>query len=182
MRERIEQALGKKDDGVDDDDDWNKAGQPFVGVIGFSQGARVAAGLLHQAQVQAQAQAQDRKRGDGDGWLIKGLKFGVLLNGSYPPLRQTSNPSTTLPRLSEHTQREWNDQHEGIIHTPSIHVHGRRDPALPASKLLTMCFDPSTATELEFDNGHHLPTSDDDTKVIVDHILRVYNESLGGDF
>lgn len=180
MRERIEQALGKKDDGVDDDD-GNKAGQqPFVGVIGFSQGARVAAGLLHQAQVQAQA--QDRKGGeDGDGWLIKGLRFGVLLNGSYPPLRQSSNPSTTLPRLSEHTQREWNDQHEGVIHTPSIHVYGRRDPALPASKLLTKCFDPSTATELQFDNGHHLPTSDDDTMVIVDHILRIYNESLGGD-
>lgn len=181
VRERIEEALGKKDD--DDDDDGNKAGQPFVGVIGFSQGARVAAGLLHQAE--AQAHTQDRK-GDGDGDRVlreKGLRFGVLMNGSYPPLRQSSNPSTILPRLSEHTQRDWNDRHEGVIHTPSIHVHGIRDPALPASKLLTKCFDPSSATVLEYDNGHHLPASDDDSKVIVDHILRVYNESLlgGGD-
>lgn len=157
MRERIEEALGK-DDG--------SAG-PFVGVIGFSQGARVAAGLLHEAQ---------ERKGDG---LKKGLRFGVLMNGSYPPLRQPSSPSTTLPRLSEHSQREWNDQHEGLIHTSSIHVHGSRDGALPLSKLLAKCFDPSSATVLEYDNGHHLPVSDDDTKVIVDHVLRVYIESLG---
>lgn len=157
VRERIEDALLK---------DNGRAG-PFVGVIGFSQGARVAAGLLHEAQ--------DRK---GDG-LKKGLRFGVLINGSYPPLRQSSNRSTTLPQLSEHTQREWKDQHEGVIHIPSIHVHGSRDDALPLSKLLAGCFDPSTATELEYDNGHHLPVSDDDTKVIADHVLRVYNKSLG---
>lgn len=156
MRERIEEALGK-DDG--------KAG-PFVGVIGFSQGARLAAGLLHEAQ--------DRK---GDG-LLKGLRFGVLMNGSYPPLRQSSSPSTALPRLSEHMHREWNDQHEGLIHTPSIHVHGRRDGALPLSKLLEKCFDPNSATVLEYDNGHHLPVLDDDTKVIADHVLRLYIESL----
>lgn len=157
VRKRIEEALGKDDGGAG----------PFVGVIGFSQGARVAAGLLHQAQ--------DRK---GDG-LITGLRFVVLMNGSYPPLRQSSSPSTTFPRLSEHIQREWNDQHEGVIHTPSIHVHGSRDSALPLSKLLAKCFDPSSTTVLEYDNGHHLPVSDDDTKVIADHILGVYNESLG---
>lgn len=157
VTERIEEALGKGD---------GEAG-PFVGVIGFSQGARVAAGLLHEAQ--------DRKE-DGP---KKGLRFGLLMNGSYPPLRQSSSPSTTLPRLSEHKQREWDDQHEGVIHTPSIHVHGSRDDALPLSKLLARCFDPSTTTVLEYDNGHHLPVSDDDTKVIADHVLKVYNESLG---
>lgn len=163
MRERIEEAL-------DEDDGKGKAG-PFVGVIGFSQGARVAAGLLHEAQ--------DRKGDDG---LKKkgGLRFAVLMNGSYPPLRQSSSPSTILPRLSEHTLREWNDQHEAVIQTPSIHVHGSRDGVLPLSKLLAKCFDPSSATVLEYDNGHHLPVSDDDTKVIADHILRVYDESLGG--
>lgn len=170
VRERIEEALLGKDDA-------GKEGGPFVGVMGFSQGARVAAGLLHEAQ--------DRQKGDDDddGGLKKGgLRFGVLMNGSYPPLRQSSSPSSTstLPRLSEHTQREWNDQHEAVIHTPSIHVHGSRDSALPLSKLLAKCFDPSSATVLEYDNGHHLPVSDDDTKVIADHILRVYNESLGG--
>lgn len=157
VRERIEEALGKV----------NGEAGPFVGVIGFSQGARVAAGLLHEAQ--------DNRKEDGP---KKWLRFGLLMNGSYPPLRQSSSRSTTLPRLSEHLQREWNNQLEGVIHTSSIHVHGSRDGALPLSRLLARCFDPNTATVLEYDNGHHLPVSDDDTKVIADHILRVYNESL----
>ncbi len=147
VRTTLEQALKKE------------GGAPFVGVLGFSQGARVAAGLLHEAQERVGAPQ---------------LSFGILINGSYPALRQSSNPSPALPRLTESHRRDWKDEHEGCIHLPSIHVHGKRDDALERSRLLARCFDPKTATVMEFDNGHHLPVSDDDTKEIADGVLRIY--------
>lgn len=139
-------------------------GAPVVGVLGFSQGTRIAAGLLHE---------QENTRG-----VAPSLSFGVFLNGNYPPLRQPSHSSTVIPTITEFTQREslkeWNDTHEGIIHLPSVHVHGRQDYLLPRSRLLAQCFDPNTATVFEFDNGHHLPVGEDDTQKIADEIVRIY--------
>lgn len=137
-------------------------GAPLVGVLGFSQGARIAAGLL-QEQEQTHAVAPH-------------LCFGVFINGTYPPMRQTSNPSTILPRLTESTPGPWTPEHEACVHLPSVHVHGRSDSYLERSKLLARCFDPSTATIMEFDNGHHLPVSDEDTREIAAEIVRIYQQ------
>lgn len=136
-------------------------GAPIVGLVGFSQGGKIAAGLLHEQQQ--------------TGAVAPHLKFGVIFNGSYPPLRQPSNPSTILPSLSESvSRREWNDEHEGCIRLPSVHVHGTSDSAIDNHRLLARCFDPSMATVMEFNNGHHMPTSDDDTQEVVEEILRIY--------
>lgn len=135
-------------------------GAPVVGVLGFSQGGKIASGLLHEQQQTHQ--------------VAPHLRFGVIINGSYPPLRQPSNPSTTLPRLTESTQREWKDKHDGCIRLPSVHVHGTLDDAIDNHRLLARCFDSSMATVMEFENGHHLPTSEDDTQKIADEILRMY--------
>lgn len=137
-------------------------GAPFVGVLGFSQGTRIATGLL-QEQEHTQAVAPH-------------LCFGVLLNGSYPPLRQSSNPSTILPRFTDSAPGPWIPEHEACVHLPSVHVHGRTDNFRGRSKLLERCYDPSTATVMEFDNGHHLPTSDEDTKKIAAEIVRIYQQ------
>lgn len=137
-------------------------GAPVVGVLGFSQGGKIASGLLHEQQ-----QTQN---------VAPGLRFGVIINGSYPPLRQPSNPSTTLPRLTESTRKEWSPQHEGCIHLPSVHVHGTLDDALENHRLLARCYDPSMATVMEFENGHHMPTSEDDIQKIADEILRIYHK------
>ena len=139
-------------------------GAPVVGLMGFSQGTRIGSGLLHEQEQ--------------TGAVAPSLCFGVFLNGNYPPLRQPSNPSTLFPSTIEFTQdepaREWKDQHKGAIHLPSVHVHGRHDHLLPRSQVLAQCFDPTTATIFEFDNGHFLPTRDDDTQKIADEIVRIY--------
>lgn len=135
-------------------------GAPFVGLLGFSQGGKIASGLLHEQQQTHQ--------------VAPALRFGVIINGSYPPLRQPSNPSTTIPRLTESTQKEWKDKHEGCIRLPSVHVHGTLDNAIDNHRLLARCYDPSMTTVMEFENGHHLPTSDDDTMKIADEVLRIY--------
>ena len=162
--ERVRSLLHKKLHEAD--------GAPFVGVLGFSQGTRIAAGLLHEQE--------------HTGTVAPSLCFGVLLNGNYPPLRQASHPSTLFPGIVEFTQdesaREWKKAHEGVIHLPSVHVHGRQDFLLPRSQVLVKCFDPSSATVFEFDNGHFLPTRDDDTQKIADEVVRIYRaeqEKLG---
>lgn len=148
VRSTLQQKLSEED------------GAPVVGVLGFSQGGKIASGLLHEQQ-------HTHK-------VAPSLKFGVIINGSYPPLRQPSNPSTTLPRLTESTQTKWNDQHKGSIRLPSVHVHGTLDDAIDNHRLLFRCYDPEVATLMEFENGHHMPVSDDDTQKIADEILRIY--------
>lgn len=150
VRSTLQQELEKED------------GAPLVGVLGFSQGGKIAAGLLHEHEQTSGA--------------VPGLWFGVIINSSYPPLRQASNPSATLPRLTESARKEWDDQHEACIHLPSIHVHGRSDEDIDSSRLLVRCFDPATATVMEFDSGHHLPLSVDDTQEVADEIWRVYQQ------
>lgn len=158
--ERVRSLLQKK---LHEDD-----GAPFVGVMGFSQGTRIGSGLLHEQQQ--------------SGAVAPSLCFGVFLNGSYPPLRQPSNPSKLFPGIVEFTQdesaREWKEQHEGAIHLPSVHVHGRQDWVLPRSRLLAKCFDSASTTTFEFDNGHFLPTRDEDNQKIADEIVKIYQAEL----
>lgn len=73
-------------------------GAPFVGVMGFSQGTRVATGLLLEQQLQAQQQQQQQRqwqKNHKDDLRPPPLRFAVLLGGTYPPLPLTD----TLPSL-----------------------------------------------------------------------------------
>jgi predicted esterase len=127
-----------------------KDGRGFVGALGFSQGAKVVAGLLLEQQV------RQRKEGN-DG---KGLAFGVMLNGTTPPL-------TSLMDF-EKTDR---------ISIPSLHVVGTSDPWREEGlELCEMHFDPSTATLMEFDVAHRLPVLEQDTAKVANEILRMYQE------
>ena len=159
---RVRQVLKKvmKDDGGE-----------FVGVLGFSQGGRLTAGLL-----------ADQVEGN----VVDGMpkwKFGVMLCGSYPPLSLSlaRSPSTkTSQGVDEHGETREPDADE-IIRVPSVSVRGTLDPHCEKGKRLARYFDPETANVLVFKMGHHLPgaagdtTSDKgDTQRIVDAILKVH--------
>jgi len=64
-----------------------------VGVMGISQGARLVAGLLLERE-----QGQGGARGGG-GWL-DGVRFGVLLNGTFPAMLPVSVP-VPVPELGQ---------------------------------------------------------------------------------
>ena len=162
---RVRQVLKKviKDDGGE-----------FVGVMGFSQGGRLTAGLL--------ADQAEGNAGEG----IPNWKFGVMLCGSYPPL-SLSLAKSPLAKPSqgtdEHGETREPDEDE-IIHVPSVLVRGTLDPHGEKGRRLEKYFDPETAIILVFKMGHHLPaaagdtTSDKgDTQRIVDAILKVYSDS-----
>ncbi len=163
---RVRQVLKKvmKDDGGE-----------FVGVLGFSQGARLTAGLL--------ADQEERISAEG----MPNWKFGVMICGSFPPLSLSlaRAPSTKPSQgIDEFGETREPDEDE-IIHVPSVLVRGTLDQHCERGRRLTKYFDQESSISLVFKMGHHLPgaagdtTSDKgDTQRIVDAILKVYADNL----
>lgn len=142
----------------------------FVGVLGFSQGGRMAAGLL-----------ADLEEGEATG--LPYWQFGVLICAGYPPL------SMSTSRLGGAKPKGEVDGHgplrepgeEEIIHVPSVHVRGTLDPHLEKGRRLVKYFDEKTRISMEFVMGHHLPAAagdttsrKGDTDEIRDAILRAF--------
>ncbi|KAI4136663.1 MAG: hypothetical protein L6R39_007675, partial [Caloplaca ligustica] len=135
-------------------------GGNFVGVLGFSQGARLALGLLHEQQ-------------DRHPEAFK-FGFGVFICGTYPPLGLSSSLFPATPTAQFESQG-WEDRHESVIDIPSIHVVGNKDPFSYKSRLLVRCSKPSSATVMEFNMGHHLPSIPADTLRLADGIIRLHD-------
>jgi predicted esterase len=132
-----------------------KDGRGFVGVLGFSQGARLAAGLLLEQQQQL---------GTGGGLDCGEFAFGILCNGVCPPLTSVA-----------HTQKIK-------IKIPTLHVIGLEDPWREESrKLMTDYCDPKYAVCLQFGVGHRFPVLKEDTEKVAKEILRLHGETLGRD-
>lgn len=127
-------------------------GGEFVGVLGFSQGARMAAGLL-----------ADQEEGENEG--MPEWKFGVLLCGSYPPgsLSASREPAPGVNnsvRRDEHGEIREPDTRE-VMNVPTVHMRGLQDIHLEKGRRLSKFF--SNKIEFEFDQGHHLPGAAGDT-------------------
>ena len=126
-----------------------------VGVLGFSQGAKLAAGLLLEQQLHG---------ADSGAGHWEGFKFGVFLNGTSPPLAPEG----------------FSDEDKNaLIAIPSLHVVGLKDPWMVESRMLFDHFDKTKAVKLEFDVEHRLPTVEAETAKIVGEILRLYKDTCG---
>jgi predicted esterase len=127
--------------------------EPFVGVLGFSQGGRVATGLMLDQQQQQRDSKQRKRKITGD------LKFGVLTCPSYPPI---CPPETKMDATK--------------ILIPTVHLHGLSDPWLPQSRmLLENYYNKDKATVVMFEGQHHLPVNPADTEKLAKAILKVWN-------
>lgn len=86
---------------------------PFAGIVGFSQGARVASGLLLEEQAKQEFQ---------------GLPlFGIFICGTYPPLHQNSDQAITLPTVHACGLRDpWRGEGEALYK----HCAGNSDKSL----------------------------------------------------
>ncbi|RDL37035.1 uncharacterized protein BP5553_04468 [Venustampulla echinocandica] len=130
-----------------------------VGVLGFSQGSKLAAGLLWEQEFRRR-NGDVGGRGIGDGF---NFKFGVFTHGISPP-------------MTEHLVED--EQKDNIIELPSLHVVGADDEWAESGRtLFDRYFDKKTAKKLEFDIGHRLPTEEAETAKIAEEILRIYDET-----
>ncbi|KAI4220884.1 MAG: hypothetical protein L6R36_007300 [Xanthoria steineri] len=135
-------------------------GGNFVGVLGFSQGARLALGLLHEKQEQ-RAEAFNE------------FGFGVFICGTYPPLGLSSALFPTTPTAQFETQY-WDSKHDSILRIPTVHVMGDRDPFLHKSRLLSRCSDPASTSVMQFAMGHSLPVAPADTQRVANKVIALH--------
>ena len=132
-----------------------KMGDDWVGILGFSQGGRLAAGLL------AEQERREEETGEGEG---EGFKFGVFLMTPNPPM----------------TELVYEDSGIEKIRVPSVNIVGKQDKWYELSKTMhAEYFEDESAKLVEFDIGHRLPNEPKDVLSIVREILRLYLLTTG---
>ncbi|PGH17590.1 hypothetical protein AJ80_04769 [Polytolypa hystricis UAMH7299] len=184
----IEKAMREA---MEEDDRCGATGQ-WVGLLGFSQGAKMAASLLFREQVRTEERRRGRRR---DGVVVPGaagagFRFAVLMAGRGPFV--SLEPGLVVertPRMAdagqistkvvasvrdEYTDWEWTD----VLRLPTIHVHGLKDPGLAFHRqLLDDYCEKGSARLVEWDGEHRLPTKIKDVEPVVRHILEVARET-----
>jgi hypothetical protein len=105
-------------------------GGRVVGLIGFSQGTKVVAGLLKGNEIRRALQERGEDVSALD-WLD--FSFGLSVCGSYPPPLFPPSIASALS-LSSLSSAEKAELHERKIRLPAFHVQGLQDQWLWAGQ------------------------------------------------
>lgn len=148
-------------------DDFKGATGDWVGILGFSQGAKVAASLLLRQQM------QQRERSEG-------YAFGILLAGRGPLVAlDPTLPSDGLVDAAELGMPGETPALCGAaprLRVPTIHVHGLRDPGLGLhQQLLSEMCGADCARLVDWDGDHRVPVRSKDVEAIIVEILAMAN-------
>ncbi|KAI1744940.1 serine hydrolase FSH [Xylaria scruposa] len=174
-----------------DTDDAEGADGQWVGLLGFSQGAKLAASLLFRQQQRALRRTKDgrggqqRNGGWGEDGIYDGWKFAVVLAGRAPLVNLEPGifQSSLLSEPSEIGLSETPDLMEmlsekHVLRLPSIHVHGLTDPGLHLhQELFERYTDPACTKLVQWDGGHRVVLKGTDVQPVVDAIIEVARET-----
>ncbi|EGE78113.1 hypothetical protein RJZ56_005188 [Blastomyces dermatitidis] len=154
-------------------------GRGFVGIIGFSMGGRMAAGLLLEQQLRLNSgnadgngDANGNGNGNENGVEGHGFKFGVFICATSPPI-------TKLHDLLDHESGDGKGDKIALpqIDIPTLHILGNKDPWVdPGELLATTHFSSAKRTVRRLDMGHHLPAQQKDNMQLVEGILDMAKE------
>ncbi|EHK16267.1 uncharacterized protein TRIVIDRAFT_56606 [Trichoderma virens Gv29-8] len=155
----------------------------WVGLLGFSQGGIISSSLLW-----AQDHIADESKRPLPG--IK-FRFAVIMAAPGPVVHIDRTGTLTKPRhlahagevLCKFTDFPDEDQEDEthLVITPTLHVHGLRDPALPLHKKLYKYSKKGTSMLLEWDGDHRLPIKSEDVGRTVSRML-LLAEKTGMEF
>ncbi|KAI0150623.1 serine hydrolase FSH [Xylariaceae sp. FL1272] len=174
-----------------DEDDAAGADGPWVGLLGFSQGAKLAVSLLFRQQQRSARAGTGKSNGSSVGMIgsqhdiFDGWKFAVALAGRAPLVNLEpgvfkssllSDPSeiglSGQPDLMEIAREDH------VLRLPSIHVHGLTDPGLHLHQELYEQYTHPDCTRLvQWDGGHRVVLKSTDVQPVVDAILAVAEET-----
>ncbi|KAG5953119.1 hypothetical protein E4U53_006855 [Claviceps sorghi] len=150
--------------------DGDDGSGPWVGVLGFSQGAKIAISLLW-----AQTRAE---RLWGPGYAKTDFKFGVIMAGSAPivhlDMRLPRSRHVADAAMSSNSFDDWPDAPDGdhVVAIPTLHVHGLQDPGIEKHKMLLALYcTPGQTRLVEWDAGHRLPIKTSDVQQVVGNVL-----------
>jgi hypothetical protein len=165
IKESLESAMHR-------DDHLGSTG-PWVGVLGFSQGAKVCASLLLANQL---LREKNKTRFT--------FRFGILLAGRGPLL--ALDPSIpiggeTVIGVNGEDGFIWPGYYEEEpirLHLPTVHVHGLQDPGLHLHRrLLEDCCEEESTRLMEWNGNHRVPIKTADVAALVEAILAVAKET-----
>ena len=160
-------------------DDLEGADGPWVGLLGFSQGAKVAASMLFRQQVRA---TKLGVQAAGSDW-----RFAVLLAGraplvSFEPELVMNKALVDASQISEgfaNIPDDWSlAGGDHILKLPTVHVHGLKDPGLHLHRrLMNQYCDPESTRLVEWDGEHRVPIKKTDVEAVVEKILDLAKET-----
>ncbi|KAI1266035.1 serine hydrolase FSH [Xylariaceae sp. FL1019] len=125
---------------------FNRDG-PFVGIIGFSQGAKVATHLLRWLE----------QRGNQ-------LDFAALFSGTVPLRQKIGTP-------------EWPELVKPTIITRSVHVIGEDDTYRNQNEALVDHYDKPSRVVIRFPGGHHMPTQPEINERLAKLLITYHEEA-----
>ncbi|KAI9925091.1 hypothetical protein ASPWEDRAFT_689518 [Aspergillus wentii DTO 134E9] len=143
----------------------------YTAVLGFSQGAKMAMSILLENQF----------RRDADptlaGFAGVHFEFGIILAGRALPYalskRTLYNGYFDAPGEVP-TMGVDSGHFDDRLRTPTLHVHGLRDPGIELHRQLMHDFaDEGSAVLVEWNEGHRLPIKTPDVKAFTEGILKV---------
>jgi hypothetical protein len=159
---------------MEEDDRQGGKGE-WVGLMGFSQGAKMSASLLLEQQAREEHAIIEGIQMDAGLIGIPGLnwRFGVLLAGRAPlsnfnPEIMHSQALVDAADLSEGFQFCEEVDEGAILRKPTLHVHGMADAGLHLhQRLLNEYCEQGSATLVEWDGAHRIPIKTKDVDVVV---------------
>jgi Serine hydrolase (FSH1) len=131
----------------------------FVGVMGFSQGARLAAGMVLRQQMEI------RQFGSSQ-WAFK---FAIVIGGPNPPIVLTPE------------EQGWELDYTLLRHVATVHAWGRDDPVRHSAKQLAAVCDSPNTFIMDFEGGHHLPLTDREADELCGLIVDAWHADGGKD-
>lgn len=155
-----------------DADDRRGATGAWAGVLGFSQGAKMAASLLLRQQVNPDALG--RVGGavrTASGSPDADFRFGVLMAGRGPLIQPEPDVADWLG-ADEKFDYASNAAAGRVLRVPTIHVHGMQDPGLDFhQRLLSEWCEPGTTQLIQWEGNHRLPFKTPDVSKVVNAML-----------
>ena len=146
----------------------------WVGLIGFSQGAKLAFSILLENQLRLQ------KDGHAAGFAGVHWQFGVIMAGRGPPYNLShshKNPQhySSLSGLSPVCESDLCSlPFSNKLETPTLHVHGLLDGGLDMHRHLLKHFtSPAKSRLIQWYGAHRIPIRSTDVTEITEGILEM---------
>ncbi|KAF2628038.1 hypothetical protein BU25DRAFT_457907 [Macroventuria anomochaeta] len=144
----------------------NTNGGKVVGLIGFSQGTKIVAGLLRGSQIRRELGSR------GEEWLSS-FHFALSVCGSYPP--PLLPPSVLkLPEFASKAEEDKNKLLTEKIGAPVLHVQGEQDEWKWAGDgLIEGNYEVGEGKSVvgRWDMGHHYPQKPEESQQMSDWLI-----------
>lgn len=152
------------------EDDRKGATGEWVGLLGFSQGAKVCASLLFRQQVRAEKLPAHQ--------VGSNYRFAVLL-AARAPLVALDPELADTPALAnpDSLDKQSLERKQDVLRLPTIHVHGMRDPGLDQHKQLLQYCEKGSTRLIIWDGEHRVPIKGTDVANIVREMVAIAKET-----